>query len=86
MAIDFTLKDVLHKVAAKLTPVYLPEAACPFGTRKPYNLRAVLQPELDGNAKRGARHLFGVPARSLTCAYACPGGGDHREPPDPSGA
>jgi hypothetical protein len=41
MAIDFTVKDVMHKVTAKFTPAYLPDA------KKPYNLRAVLQPDLD---------------------------------------
>jgi hypothetical protein len=52
VAIDFTVKDVPHKVTAKLTPAYLPEV------KKPYNLRAVLQSELDGNAKRSAWHLL----------------------------
>jgi hypothetical protein len=41
MAIDFTVKDVMHKVTAKFTPAYLPDA------KMPYNLRAVLQQELD---------------------------------------
>jgi hypothetical protein len=37
IAINFTVKDVIHKVTAKFTPASLPEA------KKPYNLRAVLQ-------------------------------------------
>jgi hypothetical protein len=41
MAIDFTVKDVIHRIAAKFVHAYLPDA------KKPYNLRAVLQPELD---------------------------------------
>jgi hypothetical protein len=41
MALDFTVKDVIHKVTAKFAPAFLPDA------KKPYNLRAVNQPELD---------------------------------------
>ncbi|MDR1400684.1 MAG: DUF4469 domain-containing protein [Treponema sp.] len=41
MAIDFTVKDVIHKVMAKYVPAFLP------GAKKPYNLKAVFQPELD---------------------------------------
>jgi hypothetical protein len=41
MAIDFTPKDIKHKLTAKFVPAYLP------GAKKPYNLRAVHQPELD---------------------------------------
>ncbi|MDR1220713.1 MAG: DUF4469 domain-containing protein [Treponema sp.] len=41
MALDFTVKDVIHKVTAKFTHAFLPDA------KKPYNLRAVHQPELD---------------------------------------
>jgi hypothetical protein len=41
MALDFTVKDVIHKVTAKFVQAFLPNA------KKPYNLRAVLQPELD---------------------------------------
>jgi hypothetical protein len=41
MAIDFMVKDVIHKIAVKFIHAFLPEA------KKPYNLRAVHQPELD---------------------------------------
>jgi hypothetical protein len=41
MALDFTGKDITHKVTAKFIRAYLPEA------KKPFNLRAVFQPELD---------------------------------------
>ncbi|MDR2449405.1 MAG: hypothetical protein LBD52_05540, partial [Prevotellaceae bacterium] len=41
MALDFKLKDVMHRIIAKFFPAYLPDA------KKPYNLRAVYQPELD---------------------------------------
>jgi hypothetical protein len=41
MALDFTVKDIIHKVTAKFVHAFLPDA------KKPYNLRAVFQPELD---------------------------------------
>jgi hypothetical protein len=41
MALDFTAKDVIHKITAKFVHAFLPDA------KKPYNLRAVFQPELD---------------------------------------
>jgi hypothetical protein len=41
MALDFTIQDIIHKVLGKFIPAYLPEA------KKPYYLKAVLQPELD---------------------------------------
>jgi hypothetical protein len=41
MALDFTVKDIIHKVTAKFVHAFLPEA------KKPYYLRAVFQPELD---------------------------------------
>jgi hypothetical protein len=41
MALDFTVKDIIHKITAKFVHAFLPEA------KKPYNLRAVFQPELD---------------------------------------
>ena len=41
MSLDFAAKDVIHQIVAKFTHAFLPEA------KKPYNLRAVHQPELD---------------------------------------
>jgi hypothetical protein len=41
MALDFTVKDIMHKIAVKFTHAFLPEA------KKPYYLKAVHQPELD---------------------------------------
>jgi hypothetical protein len=41
MALDFIVRDVIHKITAKFTHAYLPDA------KKPYNLRAVFQPEID---------------------------------------
>ena len=41
MALDFAVKDVIHRIVVKFVHAFLPEA------KKPYNLRAVHQPELD---------------------------------------
>ncbi|MDR2731201.1 MAG: hypothetical protein LBB81_09950 [Treponema sp.] len=41
MAIDFTVKNILHKIQVRFIHAFLPEA------KKPYNLKAVHQPELD---------------------------------------
>jgi hypothetical protein len=41
MAIDFTVRDTIHKITAKFVHAFLPDA------KKPYNLKAVFQPELD---------------------------------------
>jgi hypothetical protein len=56
MAIDFTLKDVLHKVTAKFTPAYLPDA------KLPYNLRAVLQQELDVHGIASKAEVYNIEA------------------------
>jgi hypothetical protein len=41
MAIDFTVKDVIHSIAVKFIHAFLPEA------KKPFYLKATHQPELD---------------------------------------
>jgi hypothetical protein len=41
MALDFTVKDVIHKIHARFVRSCLP------GAKKKYNLRAAFQPELD---------------------------------------
>ena len=41
MAIDFNVKDIMHRIAVKFIHAYLPDA------KKPYNLKTVHQPELD---------------------------------------
>ncbi|MDR1149954.1 MAG: hypothetical protein LBK66_15135 [Spirochaetaceae bacterium] len=41
MSINFKVKDIIHKVLGKFVHAWLPNA------KKPYNLRAVFQPELD---------------------------------------
>jgi hypothetical protein len=41
MSIDFNVKDILHKIQVRFVHAFLPDA------KKPYNLKAVHQPELD---------------------------------------
>jgi hypothetical protein len=41
MAIDFVVKDVIHRVAVKFVNAYLPNA------KKAFHLKAVYQPEID---------------------------------------
>lgn len=41
MALDFTVKDVMHRITVKFVQAFLPEA------KKKYHLKAVFQPELD---------------------------------------
>jgi hypothetical protein len=41
MALDFILKDVIHRIVVKFVHAYLPDA------KKPYYLKAVFQPEVD---------------------------------------
>jgi hypothetical protein len=54
MALDFTVKDVIHKITAKFAPAYLPEA------KKPFNLRAVHQPELDIHAIASKADVYNI--------------------------
>ena len=54
MALDFKLKDVMHRIVAKFFPAYLPEA------KKPYNLRAVYQPELDIHGIASKAEVYNV--------------------------
>jgi hypothetical protein len=41
MALDFQLRDVMHRIIVKFFPAFLPDA------KKAFNLRSVYQPELD---------------------------------------
>ncbi|MDR1468945.1 MAG: hypothetical protein LBT00_06595, partial [Spirochaetaceae bacterium] len=41
MALDFKVKDIIHKIMAWFVPAYLPEA------KKPYYLRSAFMPPLD---------------------------------------
>jgi hypothetical protein len=54
MALDFMVKDVIHKVTAKFAPAFLPDA------KKPYNLRAVHQPELDIHGIAGKAEVYNL--------------------------
>jgi hypothetical protein len=61
MAIEFNLRDVVHRITAKFFPAFLPKA------KKPYILRAVYQPELDihGVASKAEAYNFTTPAKVI---------------------
>jgi hypothetical protein len=52
--ITFKAKDIVHKVLAKFVPAWLPNA------KKPYNLRAVFQPELDIHGIASKAELYNI--------------------------
>ena len=54
MAIDFRVRDVMHNIAVKFVHAFLPEA------KKPYNLKAVHQPELDIHAIASKADVYNV--------------------------
>jgi hypothetical protein len=54
MALDFTLKDIIHKITVKFTPAFLPDA------KKPYNLKAVHQPELDIHGVASKAEVYNI--------------------------
>ena len=54
MALDFTVRDVIHKITVKFVHAFLPDA------KKPYNLRAVFQPELDIHALAGKAEVYNI--------------------------
>jgi len=56
MALDFTVKDVMHRVVVKFVHAFLPNA------KKPYNLKAVHQQELDihGIASKAEMYNIGI--------------------------
>jgi hypothetical protein len=56
MALDFTVKDIIHKVTAKFVHAFLP------GAKKPYNLRAVFQPELDIHGVASKAEVYNIEA------------------------
>jgi hypothetical protein len=53
-AIDFTVKDIMHKITAKFTHAFLPDAKMSF------YLRAVLQPELDVHGIASKADVYNV--------------------------
>ncbi|MDR1324418.1 MAG: DUF4469 domain-containing protein [Treponema sp.] len=56
MALDFNAKDVIHKVPAKYVHAFLPDA------KKPYNLKAVFQPELDIHGVASKAEVYNIEA------------------------
>ncbi|MDR0645004.1 MAG: DUF4469 domain-containing protein [Treponema sp.] len=56
MALDFTVKDIIHKVMAKFIHAFLP------GAKKPYNLKAVFQPELDIHGIASKAEVYNIEA------------------------
>jgi hypothetical protein len=54
MALDFKLKDVMHRITAKFFPAYLPEA------KKPYVLHAKYQPELDVHDVASKAEMYNI--------------------------
>ena len=54
MALDFIVKDIIHKITAKFTHTYLPDA------KKPYNLRAVNQQELNVHEIASKAEIYNI--------------------------
>jgi len=54
MRIDLSDKDKMHEIAVKFTNAFLPSA------KKPYNLKAVLQPELDVHGIASKAAIFNI--------------------------
>ncbi|MDR0583325.1 MAG: DUF4469 domain-containing protein [Treponema sp.] len=54
MALDFTVKDIIHQVIAKFVPNHLPNAV------KPYHLKCVFQPELDVHSIASKADVYNI--------------------------
>jgi hypothetical protein len=54
MALDFKVRDVMHNVIARFVHAYLPDA------KKPYNLKAQYQPELDVHGVASKATVYNV--------------------------
>ncbi|MDR0444668.1 MAG: DUF4469 domain-containing protein, partial [Treponema sp.] len=54
MALDFDVKDIMHNVAVRFVHAFLPEA------KKPYNLKAALQPELDSHGIASKAAVYNI--------------------------
>jgi len=54
MALDFTLKDIIHKIIVKFVPAFLPDA------KKRYNLKTARQPELDIHGIAGKADIYNI--------------------------
>ena len=56
MAIDFKVNDIIHRIAARFYYAFLPDA------KKPYNLKAVYQPELDIHGIASKAEVYNITA------------------------
>jgi hypothetical protein len=56
MALDFKVKDIIHKIMVKFILAFLP------GAKKPYNLKAVFQPELDIHGIASKAEVYNIEA------------------------
>jgi hypothetical protein len=54
MPLDFNLKDIIHNIIVKFTPAFLPDA------KKPYNLKAVHQPDLDIHGVASKAEVYNI--------------------------
>jgi hypothetical protein len=54
MALDFLFKDIIHRISVKFIHAFLPDA------KKPYNLKAVHQPELDIKAIASKAEVYNL--------------------------
>jgi hypothetical protein len=54
MALDFQTRDVIHSVVARFVQAFLPDA------KKPYNLRAEFQPELDVHGIASKAEVYNI--------------------------
>jgi hypothetical protein len=61
MALDFKVKDIFHKIVVKFVHAFLPD------TKKPYNLKAVLQSEVDihGIASKASVYNITTPPKVI---------------------
>ena len=65
MAINFAVKDILHRIQVRFVHAFLPEA------KKPFNLKAVHQPELDihGIASKAEVYNITTPPKIIEEGY-----------------
>jgi hypothetical protein len=54
MAIDFQVKDIIHRITVKFVHAFLP------GAKKKYNAKAVLQPELDIHGIASKANVYNI--------------------------
>jgi hypothetical protein len=54
MALDFQTRDVIHNIVARYVHAFLPDA------KKPYNLKAEFQPELDVHGIASKAEVYNI--------------------------